>query len=176
MTITTVVTSIIFIKKIYIFAFAKFIVDLKIWHRRLIYINYKNVLINIKKIIDMKNIIDFISETICELCMTDRSQQKRSRVLITKIIKFIWKINVDIDIDLFIIFRDNRHFVFLKCDVIEFIWFYFCKNKAEIFKIIKNFKTFIEFQVLDCRIRVIWKNDEFQNNIFNNWFKEIDIQ
>ena len=39
----------------------------------------------------------------------------------TKIIEFIWKINVDIDIDLFITFRDNRHFVLLKCDVIEFM-------------------------------------------------------
>ena len=62
----------------------------------------------------------------------------------TKIIEFIWKINVDIDTDLLIIFRGNRHFVLLKCDVIEFMWFYFCKSKAEIFKIVKNFKTFIE--------------------------------
>ena len=74
MMITTVVTSAIFVKEIYIFAFAKFIVDLKIWHRRLIYINYRNVLINAKKIIDMKNVIDLISETICESCMTDRLQ------------------------------------------------------------------------------------------------------
>ena len=62
----------------------------------------------------------------------------------TKIIEFIWKINVDIDTDLSITFRDYRHFVLLKCDVIEFMWFYFYKYKAEIFKIVKNFKTFIE--------------------------------
>ena len=72
-TITAVVISIIFIKEIYIFAFAKFITDVKIWHRRLIHVSYKNVLINAKKIIDMKNVIDLISETVCESCMTDRS-------------------------------------------------------------------------------------------------------
>ena len=72
-TITAVATSAIFVKEIYIFAFAKLIADLKIWHRRLIHISYRNVLINAKKIIDMKNVIDFISKTICESCMTDRS-------------------------------------------------------------------------------------------------------
>ena len=132
-------------KKIYIFAFAKPIEDLKVWYRRLIHSSYKNVLVNAKKVINMKNVIDLISETVCESCMADRSQQKQFRVLMTKIIEFIWKINVDIDTDLLIIFRGNRHFMLLKCDVIEFIWFYLCKSKAKIFKIVKNFKTFIEF-------------------------------
>ena len=176
MTITTVAISVIFVKEVYIFAFAKFITDVKVWHRRLIHANYKNVLINAKKVIDMKNVIDFISETICESCMTDRSQQERSRVLITKVIEFIWKINVDIDTDLSIIFRDYRHFVLLKCDVIEFMWFYLCKHKAEIFKIIKNFKTFIELSVSNCKIRVIRKDSEFLSNVFKDWFKKIDIQ
>ena len=176
MMITAVVTSIIFIKEVYIFAFAKLITDVKIWHCCLIYVNYKNVLINAKKVIDMKNVIDLISKMICKSCMTDRLQQERSRVLITKIIEFIWKINVDIDIDLSIIFRDYRHFVLLKCDVIEFMWFYSCKHKAEIFKIVKNFKTFIEFQASNCKIRVIRENDEFLSNVFKDWFKKIDIQ
>ena len=65
MTIITIVTSTIFIKKVYIFVFAKLIIDVKIWHRRLIYVNYKNVLINAKKIIDMENVIDFILKMIC---------------------------------------------------------------------------------------------------------------
>ena len=175
-TITAVVTSVIFVKEIYIFAFAKLIIDVKVWHRRLIHVSYRNVLINAEKIIDMKNVIDFISETICESCMTGRSQQEQSRVLMTKVTEFIWKINVDIDIGLSIIFRDYRHFMLLKCDVIEFMWFYFCKYKAEIFKIVKNFKTFIELQTSDCKIRVIQENDEFLNNVFKDWFKKIGIQ
>ena len=161
MTTTAVATSAIFVKKVYIFAFAKSTVNLKIWHRRLIHISYRNVLVNAKKIIDMKNVIDFISETICKSCMTDRSQQERSRVLMTKITEFIWKINVDIDIDLLTTFRGNRHFVLLKCDVIEFMWFYSCKSKAEIFIIVKDFRTFIELQASDCRIRMIREDDEF---------------
>ena len=72
-TITTVVTWTIFIKEIYIFAFAKFIIILKIWHRRLIHIYYKNVLINAKRIIDIKNVISFISKIIYRLYMTDHS-------------------------------------------------------------------------------------------------------
>ena len=175
-TITAVATSTIFVKEAYIFAFAKLIADLKIWHRRLIHISYRNVLFNAKKIIDMKNVIDLISETICESCMTGRSQQERSRSLMTKITEFIWKINVNIDTDLLITFRGNRHFMLLKCDVIEFMWFYLCKNKAEIFIIVKNFRTFIELQASNCRIRMIRENDEFQNNAFNDWFKETDIQ
>ena len=94
----------------------------------------------------------------------------------TKIIEFIWKINVDIDIDLPTTFRGNRHFVFLKCDVIEFMWFYPCKSKAEIFRIVKDFKTFIEFQASDCKIRVIRADDEFLSNVFKDWFKETGIQ
>ena len=94
----------------------------------------------------------------------------------TKIIEFIWKINVDIDTDLPTTFRGNRHFVLLKCDVIEFMWFYLCKSKAEIFRIVKNFKTFIELQVSDCKIRVIRADDEFLSNAFKDWFKKTDIQ
>ena len=120
-TINATISSLTFVKKVYIFAFAKLIEDLKVSYRRLIHFSYKNVLINAKKIINMKNVIDFMSETICELCMTDRSQQKQFYIFMTKIIKFIWKINVNIDIDLLIIFRDNRHFVLLKCDIIEFM-------------------------------------------------------
>ena len=144
MTINAATSSATLVREVYIFVFAKLTEDLKIWHRRLIHFSYRNVLVNAKKIIDMKNVIDFISETICESCMTDRSQQKQFCVFMTKIIEFIWKINVDIDIDLLIIFCGNCHFVLLKCDVIEFMWFYLCKSKAEIFKIVKNFKTFIE--------------------------------
>ena len=145
MTINVAISSATFVKKVYIFAFAKLIRDLKVWHCRLIHFNYKNVLVNAKKIINMKNVINFISKTICESCITDRSQQEWSHVFMTKIIEFIWKINVDIDIILLIIFRGNHHFVLLKCNVIEFMWFYLCKRKAEIFKIVKNFKMFIEF-------------------------------
>ena len=56
------------------------------------------------------------------------------------------------------------------------MWFYLCKSKAEIFKIVKNFKTFIELQVSDCKIRVIRADDEFLSNAFKDWFKETDIQ
>ena len=89
MTTTAITTSIISVKKTYIFAFAKLITDVKIWHRCLIHVNYKNILINAKKIIDMKNVIDLISETVCESCMTDRLQQKQLYVFITKVIEFI---------------------------------------------------------------------------------------
>ena len=71
---TSIFASTTFIKKIYIFVFAKFIIDVKIWHRRLIHINYKNVLINAKKIINMKNVINLILKTICESCITNHSQ------------------------------------------------------------------------------------------------------
>ena len=94
----------------------------------------------------------------------------------TKVTEFIWKINVDIDTGLSIIFRGYHHFVLLKCDVIEFMWFYSCKHKAKIFKIVKNFKMFIEFQISDCKMRVIREDDEFLSNVFKDWFKKTDIQ
>ena len=77
------------VKETYIFAFAKPIIDVKIWHRRLVHVSYKNVLANAKKIIDMENVIDLIPETICEPCMAGRSQQERSRVPMTKATEFI---------------------------------------------------------------------------------------
>ena len=175
-TINLNAASSIFVKEIYVFAFAKFINNVKIWHRRLIHVSYKNVLINAKKIIDMENVIDFISEMIYESCMIDCSQQERSRIFMTKVVEFIWNINVDIDTDLLITFRNYRHFILLKCEVIEFMWFYFYKCKAEIVKILKDFKTFIELQALNCKVCVIWEDDKLQSKAFNDSFKKTDIQ
>ena len=89
MTVNAATSSATFVEKVYIFAFAKLIEDLKVWHRRLIHSSYRNVLVNAKKVIDMKNVIGLISETVCESCMAGRSQQERSRVLMTKAIEFI---------------------------------------------------------------------------------------
>ena len=121
MTVTAVATSAIPVEEAYIFAFAKPTADLEVWHRRLVHTSYRNVLANAKKVIGMENVTGPIPETVCEPCMAGRSQQERSRVPMTKATEFIWKINVDIGTGLPTTFRGNRHFVLLKCDVIEFM-------------------------------------------------------
>ena len=69
---------------------------------------------NFKKVIDMKNIKESISDELCEFCMTDRQQAERSRVFRIKIKEFLERLNIDIEINLSITVRDNKHFVFFK--------------------------------------------------------------
>lgn len=92
-----------------------------------------------------------------------------------KIKKFLERINVDIDIDLFIIVRDNKHFVFIKNDKWNMMWIFCCKHKFEIFKIVMNFKIWIKLQC-DKKIKIIRVDEKLQFNVFKNWFKKTKIQ
>ena len=95
--VTKIVIFAIFVSKTYVFAFIKFIIDLKIWHRRLIYSKYRNVIANFNKIIDIKKVKNFVSNAFCEICMFDRQQIEIFKNFIWKFAKFAIKINVDID-------------------------------------------------------------------------------
>ena len=80
------------------------------------HLDYRNLIVNFKKIINIKSIKDSISKKLCEFYLFDRQQVERSRVFKTKAKKFLKKINVDIKIDFSIISRDNKYFVLIKDD------------------------------------------------------------
>ena len=60
------------------FKITKKIIDIKIWHRRLMHLNYNNVLFNSKQMINMK-MKESISENVCESCMKAKQQRKFSK-------------------------------------------------------------------------------------------------
>ena len=80
------------------------------------YLNYRNFIVNFKKIIDIKSIKNSISKKLYKLYLFDRQQVERSRVFKIKIKNFLERINVDIKINLFTISRDNKYFVLIKND------------------------------------------------------------
>ena len=79
--------------------------------------SYRNVIVNVNKIIDMKNVIEFISNVLCDSCMKSRQQIEISRVSMTKTIEFLDRIDVDIGKSLSTTFRDNKVFVLIKDEV-----------------------------------------------------------
>ena len=99
-----------------IFAFSKSTIDIKIWHRRLVHLEYRNVMINSKKVISMKSIKGSASNELCEPCLASHQQAERSRISRIKVKKFLERINVDIEIDLSTTSRDNKVFVLIKDD------------------------------------------------------------
>ena len=52
---------------------------------------------------------------------------------------------------------------------------YIMRIKNEILFIFKVFKIWIEKQIKK-QIKRIWADGKLRNNVFNNWFKKIDIQ
>ena len=161
--------------KIFINVFKKSTISLFIWHRRLIHLNYRNVIINVNKIIDMKNVIEFISNVLCDSCMKNRQQIEKSRVFMIKTIEFLDRIDVDIEKSLSIIFRDNKIFVLIKNEVTSMLWFFACKQKSQLYQIVVFFKTWIELQ-FKHKIKNIRDEEKFLSKLFDVWFKKIDIQ
>ena len=173
--ISKIVTSIVHVSKAFIFAFSKSIIDLKIWHKRLIHSKYRNVIANFNKIIDMKEVKDFVSNMFCELCMFDRQQIEIFKISTWKFTMFELKISVDIDDLLSLTIRSNRFFIFIKCYEIVMMFWFVRKHKSKIYKIVIDWIIWIERQT-NCKIKIIVTNDEFVFIVFDNWFKEIDIQ
>ena len=139
--VTQFVVFAMFVNETQIYAFAKFIFDLNIWHRRLTHFDYRNVIANVSKIKDMKNVKKSVFDKICELCMKKRQQIEISRISVFKFTIFLKKINVDIKSSLSIIAKNNKIFVFIKDYVTNLMFWYVCKFKSEFYKIVINFVT-----------------------------------
>ena len=165
----------IFVSKTYVFAFTKFIIDLKTWHRRLIYSKYRNVIANFNKIVDMKKVKIFLSNAFCEFCMLDRQQIEIFKVSIWKFVKFVTKINVDINNSLFTTIKSNRIFIFIKCYDTDMMFWFVKKHKFEIFKCVIDFIIWVNRQT-KCDVKIIITDDEFDFIVFDNYFQKIDIQ
>ena len=149
--------------------------NIKIWHRRLVHLDYRNVLSNAKKIKRIKEIRDFVSQQLCESCMKEKQQAESTRHLMTKSIESFNKIQVNIEDSLSRIFRANRFFALIKNDVFDIFFVYSLKSKDELYSRLKEFKIWIETQ-LDLKVKRVRLNDELRSEQMNAWFKEINIQ
>ena len=173
--VTKVVIFAILVSEAYVFAFIKSTIDLKTWHRRLVHSEYRNVIVNSSKIIDMEKVKDSVSNALCELCMFDRQQIEIFKVFIWKFAEFAIKISVDIGDSLSTTMRNNRIFIFIKCYDIDMMFWFARKHKFEIYKCVIDFVIWIKRQT-KCDVRIIVADDEFDFIVFDNYFKKIDIQ
>ena len=158
-----------------IFAFVKSTNDLQIWHRRLAHFEYQNVIKNVNKMKNMNEIHDSSSNMFCDFCMKERQQIEIFKVSQTKTKRFLTKIHIDIEDSLLITWRDNKIFVLIKCDDTKMLFFYVCKQKSQIFDIVVNFRIWIELQS-NKKLKIVKSKDELLINVFDKWFKKIDIQ
>ena len=124
--------------------------NIKIWHRRLVHLDYRNVLSNAKKIKRMKEIRDFVSQQLCESCMKEKQQAESTRHLMTKSIESFNKIQVNIEDSLSRIFRANRFFALIKNDVFDMFFVYSLRSKDELYSRLKRIQDLnretIEFE------------------------------
>ena len=157
-----------------IFKMTKKIIDIKIWHHRLMHLNYNNVLFNSKQMTDMK-VRKSILKNVCESCMKAKQQRKSSKKFQSKANTFLKRIHVNIQNPLSTTFKEKRYFLFIKNDISKMFFVYIIRIKDRILFIFKTFKIWIEKQTKK-QIKKIRADDELRNNIFNNWFKKIDIQ
>lgn len=97
----------------HIFKIIKKTMNIKIWHRRFVYLNYRKIISNAQKIIDMK-IKKLISKNVYKSCLKIKQQTKLSKYSRSKLTIFLNKIHVDIESSLFITFRNNRFFYWLR--------------------------------------------------------------
>lgn len=134
----------------------------------MIYLSYRNIIVNVNKIIDMKKIYDFISNYICESCIRKRQQIKISRHFQFKLLQYLKKLHIDIDESLFLIARDNRILTNIKYNWFDMLFFCFMKKKIVI---IVEFVIWTKFQIFKKIKRIIVEN-ELKFNVFKNWFKK----
>ena len=128
-----------------IFKITKKIIDIKIWHRRLMHLNYNNVLFNSKQIIDIK-VRESVSENACESCMKVKQQRKFFKKFQSKMNTFLEKIHVNFQNPLSATFRKKRYFLLIKNDVLKMFFMYIMRIKDEILFIFKTFRIWIEKQ------------------------------
>ena len=158
-----------------IFAFSKSTNDLQIWHRRYAHLEYQNVIKNVNKMKNMNEIHDSFSNMLCEFCMKERQQAEISKISQTKTKRVLTKIHVDIDKSLFTTWRNNKIFILIKCDDTKMLFIYSFKQKSQIFSVVMNFKIWIEFQS-NKKLKIVKSKKELLINVFNNWFRKIDVQ
>ena len=73
--------------------------------------------------------------------MKKRQQIEISRIFVFKSTIFLKKINVDIKDSFSITAKNNKIFVFIKNYVTNLMFWYICKFKFELYKIVINFVT-----------------------------------
>ena len=116
-----------------------------------------------------------VSENACKSCMKTKQQRESSKKFQSKTNTFLKKIHVNIQGPLPATFKEKRYFLLIKNNVLKMFFVYIMRIKDEILFIFKAFRIWIEKQT-EKQIKKIRANDELQNNVFDDWFKKIDIQ
>ena len=157
------------------FKVSKKTTDIEIWHRRLVYLGYRNVVANAKKVAGMEGVHGPFPEELCEPCLKGKQQSEPTRHPMSKATEFLNEIHVDIGGPLPLTFRGHRFFLLIKDDASGMFFVYVLKTKGEIFARLKEFRTWIEAQS-QKKIKRIRSGNELRSHQFDAWFKETGIQ
>lgn len=96
-----------------IFRIEKPTTDLKIQYNRLVYLSYQNVVANAKEIRGMQELKEPILIELYEPCMAGYQKLKILQTSMSKVTKFLERLNIDIERLLLIIFLGFQYFFFI---------------------------------------------------------------
>ena len=97
-------------------------------------------MINRKNVKKIKEINNFVFNTLCESCMKSKQQITSSRRSMKKATKFLKKIYVNIKGLLFITFKNNKYFLLIKNKTFEMFFVYVMRIKNEILLHLQQFR------------------------------------
>lgn len=112
----------------FLFDLFKTSINIIIWHCHFIHTNYSHIIENNHKIIDL-SYYDKISKNFCEFCLLNKHEISMFCKFMKKTDEFLNKIHVDIEKNLFLIFKKNRYFLLIKNDISNMFFVPFMKTK-----------------------------------------------
>ena len=126
------------------FKVSKKTIDIEIWHRRLVYLGYCNVVANAKKVAGIEGVHGPFPEELYRPCLRGKQQLEPTRHPMSKATEFLNEVHVDIGGLLPLTFRGYRFFLLIKDDASGIFFVYVLKTKGEIFTRLKEFRTWIK--------------------------------
>ena len=92
--------------------------SIQFWHDRMRHLKYKN-LMKLNHLTDERNIVDFISEKICDNYMIERQQRKRNRTFKIRTNVFLNIVHSDLRKSFFFTRKNERYYVVFNDDFIN---------------------------------------------------------
>ena len=153
-----------------VFKITKPTINLKIWHSRLVYLSYQNVVANTKKVTGIERVHGPIPLELCESCMAGHQELEILQTPMSKVAEILKRLHVDIKRLLPVTFSGFWYFLSIKNDAQDMFFVLPIKTKGEIYDKLIDFRTWIE-NLSNRKIKCIWSGEEVRSNTFEAWFK-----
>ncbi len=162
-----------------VMTFIKKSLDSAVWHGRTAHLNHRNMLKMRNLVKGMKELKTSSSpEKICGFCMTERQQAEISRSSMTRVIKILKLLHLNLKDSLSIVWIDDySYFLLIKNDFSLLIFVYSLKLKSETHHKLIEFKTLMKKQInMKVKRLRVDEEDEFRDHKWENWCKKTEIK